>query len=98
MTNNLNWISHDSAINLIKKIKDNLKESEIIEEVFLDTVGDVKKYQDKLKQHFNDIKITVSKKADSIYPIVSAASIFAKVERDMVIKSYKLDLGSGYPR
>lgn len=39
-------------------------------------------------------------KADSNYPIVSAASILAKVERDRVISKYHEkygDFGSGYP-
>jgi len=45
--------------------------------------------------------LIVSKhKADSIYPIVSAASIIAKVERDSVISEFHKrygDFGSGYP-
>jgi len=45
--------------------------------------------------------VIVSKhKADSKYPIVSAASIVAKVERDRVISEYHKkygDCGSGYP-
>ena len=39
-------------------------------------------------------------KADSKYPVVSAASIIAKVERDYAISKYHLkygDFGSGYP-
>ncbi len=39
--------------------------------------------------------------ADAIYPIVSAASIIAKVRRDELIEELKkewgVDLGSGYP-
>ncbi|MFX1534553.1 MAG: ribonuclease HII [Promethearchaeota archaeon] len=44
--------------------------------------------------------IIVENKADTIYPIVGAASILAKVERDQIIAelSQKFgDLGSGYP-
>lgn len=46
----------------------------------MDTVGDPAKYQGKLANLFPNIPtIVVSKKADSIYPVVSAASICAKV-------------------
>lgn len=49
--------------------------------------------------------MTVAKKADSLYPIVSAASICAKVTRDRVIQNWKFvedievsgKYGSGYP-
>lgn len=47
------------------------------------------------------IKIISEHKADSKYPIVSAASIIAKVERDKEVaklsKLLKIDIGSGYP-
>lgn len=78
-----------------------------IKEVYLDTVGPADKYEIKLKQIFPDIKkIKVSNKADSIYKIVSIASICAKVIRDHIIKNWKFienfnyteeDYGSGYP-
>lgn len=47
-----------------------------------------------------EVKVFAEHKADDRYPIVSAASIIAKVERDRAIreiqKEYK-DIGSGYP-
>lgn len=55
----------------------------------------------------NSCSFTVCPKADALYPIVSAASIVAKVSRDREIKAYEgsqvvaeeasLQLGSGYP-
>ena len=45
----------------------------------MDTVGDVSVYQKKLEETFPLVKVTVAKKADSLYSIVSAASICAKV-------------------
>lgn len=100
---NLNAISHDAAISLVKHaIDDGVK----VEEVYVDTVGDATKYQDKLSEQFPGVKITVSKKADSLFPIVSAASICAKVARDRALHEWKFEetlqlknesWGSGYP-
>ena len=48
-----------------------------------------------------DVKIIAEHKADLNYPIVSAASILAKVTRDREIEKlkqkYNIDFGSGYP-
>ncbi|XP_058123742.1 ribonuclease H2 subunit A [Anopheles ziemanni] len=99
----LNEVSMDSAIGLINRA---IEAGVNIAEVYVDTVGPPEKYQAKLKTIFPKFKITVAKKADSTYPIVSAASIAAKVTRDHALKGWKFrersnegenDFGSGYP-
>lgn len=74
--------------------------------MYVDTVGDPEKYRRKLRYKFPEIDITVSKKADSLYASVSAASICAKVTRDHVLAHWQFtekhlnastEFGSGYP-
>nr|CAD2199650.1 unnamed protein product [Meloidogyne enterolobii] len=80
----LNEISHNCIIGLIQHALQRI--------YFVDLVG-VKEetFQHFLQSHFPSIKITVSKKADSIFPIVGAASIFAKVTRDRRVSNWILD-------
>lgn len=53
------------------------------------------------RKYGGEISITSEHKADEKYPIVSAASILAKVERDALIKKLQgnvgMEIGSGYP-
>lgn len=97
----LNEISMISAIELVKYA---IEAGAWITEVYVDTVGKPEKYQARLEQIFPGLKIVVAKKADSTYPIVSAASICAKVSRDHAIRawqfregSFKGGYASGYP-
>ncbi|KAL6289162.1 hypothetical protein ACE6H2_006672 [Prunus campanulata] len=100
---NLNEISHDSAIGLITKV---LNMGVLLTEVYVDTVGDAEKYRTKLSERFPAVKFVVAKKADSLYPVVSGASIVAKVTRDRALQDWVLEetaedlhknFGSGYP-
>jgi ribonuclease HII len=60
--------------------------------------------EDRFKHHIQErlvveTKITARHKADKLFPVVSAASIIAKVERDKEISELKVvygDFGSGY--
>jgi len=98
----LNAMSHDSASGLIRKALD---DGVNVRECFVDTVGDADKYQEMLSKRFPSIKFVVAPKADSKYPIVSAASIAAKVTRDHGTKNWEFEagikpsgeIGSGYP-
>ncbi|CAF3872289.1 unnamed protein product [Rotaria magnacalcarata] len=101
---NLNDISHDAALELIQLALD---QGINVKQVFVDTVGDPDKYANKIRARYPKIKVTVSKKADSLYPTVSASSICAKVVRDQIVQNWKIDefdeekqsikYGSGYP-
>ncbi|KAJ2496875.1 hypothetical protein GGH96_005518 [Coemansia sp. RSA 1972] len=101
----LNALAHDATIQLIR---DALDRNVRITKVFIDTVGPPLSYQKKLQDLFPKIEITVAKKADSLYPIVSAASICAKVTRDAHLSNWVFaeqwlqnkmskEYGSGYP-
>ena len=102
---NLNKISHDTAINLILKVRDELGFK--VKKVMLDTVGSPEKYKIIVQKALNDptIEIIVESKADDTYPVVSAASICAKVTRDHALndfvyretKEFPKEVGCGYP-
>lgn len=104
----LNAIATTSTIKLIQAVLD---AGVNLTEVYIDTVGDADRYASKLSSVFPSLEFTVCPKADSLYPIVSAASIVAKVTRDRCLEasvagcstgsssagSSPMTFGSGYP-
>jgi len=90
---NLNAQAHDTTIALIRDI---INRGVNITEIYVDTVGPELTYQAKLQKHFPGAVVTVTKKADSKFPIVSAASVCAKVTRDVYLGNEEV-WGSGYP-
>ncbi|KAL7754052.1 hypothetical protein RI367_000031 [Sorochytrium milnesiophthora] len=100
---NLNAMAHDATIELIRQV---LLAGVRVDEIYVDTVGPPQSYQAKLKATFPQVgTIVVAKKADSLYPVVSAASICAKVTRDHLLTQWQFteavspdrNWGSGYP-
>ncbi|MDD1778439.1 MAG: ribonuclease HII [Candidatus Helarchaeota archaeon] len=98
-TNNLNWLEANKSIELIKLMVEETK----IDELFIDCPStNIKSYLRYLKRGLK-IKlscIVAEHKADKTYPIVSAASILAKVIRDREIQNLQercqINFGSGY--
>lgn len=80
---NLNAQAMDATIDLIREVFDR---GVNVKEVYIDTIGSPITYQKKLERIFPTTKITVAKKADSLYPCVSAASVCAKVTRDAALE------------
>jgi ribonuclease HII len=94
---NINKLGIKKIIELISKHKP--------DRVYLDVPVSgrgIKRYNSNIKNYFNSTKLEVigENNADKNYPVVSAASIIAKVHRDNVIEKIKEsyeDFGSGYP-
>ncbi|KAL8969192.1 MAG: hypothetical protein Q9197_004469 [Variospora fuerteventurae] len=80
---NLNAQAMDATIELIKEV---FALGVNVKEIYIDTIGKEDVYQRKLQRIFPTTKITVAKKADSLYPCVSAASVCAKVTRDAALE------------
>lgn len=80
---NLNAQAMDATIDLIKGV---LEKGVNVTDIYIDTIGKPEIYQKKLERIWPTIRITVAKKADSLYPVVSAASVCAKVTRDAALE------------
>ena len=100
----LNVISEEAAFALISRF---LAKGHRVRNVFVDTVGPPAVYKRKFEERFKGLGIafTVESKADSLFKVVSAASIVAKVGRDLALSSWAFregravsaNYGSGYP-
>lgn len=102
---NLNSLSYDTVYSILHRIQG---QGVKVHHVYVDTLGKPETYKKQLLERFPLYDFTVTSKADSIYPVVGAASIFAKVTRDFNLEHWKPDdsskslefdrnFGSGYP-
>jgi len=80
---NLNAQAMDATIDLITHV---FSLGVNVTEIYIDTIGSPVVYQKKLEKIFPTTRIIVAKKADSLYPCVSAASVCAKVTRDAALE------------
>jgi len=98
------WMERGLSITdleLKKIIKIILKANPDVVMIDCPTIGK-NKFLEKIKRYVkSDMNIVLEHKADKKYPVVSAASIVAKVIRDREIDKIKekvgIDFGSGYP-
>jgi ribonuclease H2 subunit A len=81
---NLNAQAMDATIDLIRAV---YAKGVNVKEIYVDTIGPPATYQAKLQRVFPTAKVTVAKKADSLYACVSAASVCAKVTRDAALET-----------
>jgi len=89
--NRLNILEVEGFSEVIKKF-------DLSSKFFVDSCDvDPERFKRRIMEITGEIDIVSEHKADRKYPIVSAASILAKVERDRIIKDLGYEFGSGYP-
>jgi len=93
--NKLNYLEFKNMIKIIEEIK---PDKVIIDSPIVNTKKVIEYIKNNLKIN---VEIIAENRADKNYPVVSAASIIAKVIRDREIDKIKekinIDFGSGYP-
>jgi ribonuclease HII len=93
--NRLNYLEFENMIKIIEEIK---PDTVIIDSPIVNTKKVIEYIKNNLKIN---VEIIAENRADKNYPVVSAASIIAKVIRDREIDKIKekinIDFGSGYP-
>ncbi|KAL2018763.1 hypothetical protein VTK56DRAFT_391 [Thermocarpiscus australiensis] len=89
---NLNAQAMDATVALIRRV---YAAGVNVREIYVDTVGPPAAYQARLERVFPTARVTVAKKADSLYPSVSAASVCAKVTRDAALERLWRARGKG---
>jgi ribonuclease HII len=92
--NNLNWLEADVMVEMISMLKPTI--------TYLDCPSpNIKKFSEYIRERVGPAtQVIAEHKADAKYPVVSAASILAKVTRDrQIAKLHEVygDFGSGYP-
>ncbi|KAF4123591.1 ribonuclease H2 subunit A [Geosmithia morbida] len=80
---NLNSQALDATVELIRGV---YARGVNVKHIYVDTVGPPAAHQARLQRFFPQARITVTKKADSLFPCVSAASVCAKVTRDAALE------------
>jgi len=80
---NLNQQAMDATIALIEGVYERGVD---VREIYVDTVGPPVTYEKVLAKRFPRAKVRVEKKADSLFEVVSAASVVAKVTRDVALE------------
>lgn len=93
--NNLNWLEAIKSALIINELKPDVA----IIDCPMKNTKSYSDYLEKLLTH--KCKLICENKADANYPVVSAASILAKEERERLVHEIKMkirvDIGSGYP-
>ena len=88
---NLNQQAMDATIALIEGVYERGVD---VREIYVDTVGQPGTYERMLQRRFPRAQVRVEKKADSLFEVVSAASVVAKVTRDGALE----ELHTAYDR